>query len=72
MTARLKGRTALITGASRGIGFAIAQACAREGANLILSAANDSSLEDAKQALVEFGVNISCIAADLSRAEDAE
>lgn len=72
MTDRLKGRTALITGASRGIGFAIAEAFAREGANLILSATSGSSLEGAKQALVAFGVDIYCITADLSRAEDAE
>ena len=40
----LSGRTALITGASRGIGLAIAEAYARNGANLILSATKETSL----------------------------
>ena len=34
---RLKGRSALITGASRGIGFAIAESFAMQGADLVLS-----------------------------------
>lgn len=72
MTARLASKTALITGASRGIGFAIAEAFAREGADLILSATTESALQDARQALGEFDVSISCIKADLSRSEEAE
>jgi NAD(P)-dependent dehydrogenase (short-subunit alcohol dehydrogenase family) len=45
MTARLEGKTALITGASRGIGRAIAAAFAAEGANLALNARDAARLE---------------------------
>ncbi|MGR8949956.1 MAG: SDR family NAD(P)-dependent oxidoreductase [Gammaproteobacteria bacterium] len=44
MAARLGGKRALITGASRGIGLAIAQAFAREGASLALNARNPDRL----------------------------
>jgi NAD(P)-dependent dehydrogenase (short-subunit alcohol dehydrogenase family) len=45
MANRLSGRTALITGATRGIGRAIALAYAAEGARLVLNARSRSSLE---------------------------
>ena len=38
---RLSDRSALITGASRGIGFAIAEAFASEGSNIVLSASSE-------------------------------
>lgn len=43
---RLEGRIALVTGASRGIGAAVAEAFAREGAQLILTARTQGGLEE--------------------------
>ena len=68
MARRLSGRTALVTGASRGIGRSIAQAYAREGADLVLSATNEASLDLVKNELEEWGVSVACFAADLSEA----
>lgn len=50
-TDRLKGQVALITGASRGIGAAIAKRLADEGANLILTARDEKSLHKLRREL---------------------
>ncbi|MCY3640372.1 MAG: glucose 1-dehydrogenase [Gammaproteobacteria bacterium] len=63
---RLEGRTALITGASRGIGRAIACAYAAEGANLFLTATNADKLEETREQVAEHGVEAACHLADLS------
>ena len=68
----LKGRTALITGGSRGIGFGVAQLLAAEGCNLHLAARSDADLESArKQIIAAHSVNVSCHALDLSTAGNA-
>ena len=64
---RMQGKKALITGASRGIGFAIAEAFAREGADLVISASSEASLENVKKKLAEYDCDVSCAAADLSQ-----
>lgn len=46
MSAGLEGKTALVTGASRGIGKAIAFALASEGCNLVISSRKQESLDD--------------------------
>ena len=46
MTGKLNGRIALITGASRGIGAAIAKRFAIEGAHLVLTARSSGALEE--------------------------
>lgn len=49
--ARFNGRTAIVTGASRGIGFAIAQRLVDEGARVVITARNAEALSDAVEAL---------------------
>lgn len=64
-----KGKTALITGASRGLGFAVADLLARAGANLVIAARGREALEHARALLAEH-TGVVAIAADVS--EDAE
>lgn len=47
----LKGRVALVTGASRGLGFAMAEALAEHGATVVLNARDEASLRDAAKRL---------------------
>jgi short-subunit dehydrogenase len=65
-----RGQTALITGASGGIGLELARCCARSGFDLVLVARTLSSLERVAGELgTETGVRCTPIAADLSRVE---
>lgn len=67
MVDRLKNKTALITGASRGIGYAIAAAYAAEGARLALNAREPGRLDDAAQKLAtSYGVDVVVHACDVS------
>ena len=67
MTDRLASKRVLITGASRGIGKAIAVACAAEGAALVLNARSEDSLKETADALrAEYGVDVVTIACDVS------
>lgn len=54
MKKRLSGRTALISGANRGLGLAIAEEFVRQGANLLICARDTAKLEEAKESLDLF------------------
>lgn len=72
MDLQLKGRTALITGGSRGIGYGVAQVLAAEGCNLHLAARSAADLEAAKKKIAsEHAVSVTTHALDLSSAENA-
>jgi len=63
----LSARTALITGATRGIGLAIAYALGRAGAKLIVSSESHSETSSVAQTLNDAGIDVIGIAADFSR-----
>src|SRR5215207_5296346 len=67
----LKGRTALITGGSRGIGLGTALTLASEGCNVHLASRNAKDLEAARQRITDVhDVEVTCHAMDLSASEN--
>ncbi len=78
----LEGKTAIITGAGRAvlsdgrcgsIGYGIATAYAKEGANLVITGRNVKKLEDAKEELERlYGIKVLILQADISAGADNE
>ncbi len=78
----LKGKTAIITGAGRAvlsdgrcgsIGYGIATAYAKEGANLVITGRNVKKLEDAKEELERlYGITVLIVQADVNAGADNE
>jgi 3-oxoacyl-[acyl-carrier protein] reductase len=70
---RLDGKIAVVTGASSGIGRAIAIGCAREGADLAITyRANEAGAEDTAGAIRELGRRADVLRVDIGRDEDVE
>lgn len=66
---RLQGKIALITGASRGIGAAVAKRFAAEGAHVILTARTVGGLEEADDAVRKLGREATLVPLDLRQME---
>ena len=66
---RLDGKTIMITGASRGIGRAVAESFARQGAKLLLTARQEDTLRHTAEELHALGAACKYFAADLSQME---
>jgi NAD(P)-dependent dehydrogenase (short-subunit alcohol dehydrogenase family) len=69
---QLEGKVAIVTGASRGIGKAIAIGLAKQGANLVLVARDKNRLDEAKAEVVKLGVKAEAIPTDISIEEQVE
>ena len=69
MSKRLEGRLALITGASRGLGAAVAKRFAAEGAHVILTARTVGGLEEVDDAIKSAGGTATLAPLDLFEAE---
>jgi NAD(P)-dependent dehydrogenase (short-subunit alcohol dehydrogenase family) len=66
MSGRLDGKLALVTGASRGIGAAVARSLARDGAHVVLTARTTGGLEDVEQAIHDAGGSATIAPLDLT------
>ena len=68
----LRGKVVMITGASRGLGRALAHAYAIENASLVLNSRTDDSLQPVARELAESGADVLAVAADVSAAAEVE
>ena len=68
----LKGRVALVTGASRGIGKACALVLAEEGCNVAICARGKEALEKAAEEIRAKGVEVLAVQADMTKPEDVK
>jgi len=70
---RLKGKVAIITGSSSGIGAAVAKAYALEGAKVVINHVGDKkAAESIKEKIIETGGNAIAVEADVSNSYDVE
>lgn len=70
---QLTGKTAIVTGASSGIGAAIAVELASEGANVVLAARRTEKLAETEQQIKDQGNdNVLSVQTDISKQEDVE
>ncbi|HIA15439.1 MAG TPA: SDR family oxidoreductase, partial [Dehalococcoidia bacterium] len=69
---KLRGQTAIVTGASRGIGKAIAVMFASEGANVVVTARTEYAIDDLAGRIVQSGGSALAVTADLSIDSDLQ
>ena len=70
---RLKGKTALVTGSSRGIGRAVATSYGREGANVVVNyTSNEKAANEAVEIIQSIGSKAIAVKGDVARKADVE
>jgi len=67
-----KNKVAVITGAGSGIGFALAERCAKEGMKVVLADIDEKFLKSAGRKLKRIGATFTKILTDVSKASDVE
>jgi len=73
MVDRLKGKTAVITGSSRGIGAAIAEKYASEGCNVVINyLSSPDKAEELRKDIEAMGAGVISVKADVSKREEVE
>ena len=68
----LKGKNALITGASHGLGMAVAIGLAKSGAHPIINGRSIDKLNEAKKEYLKLGIEVSCYAFDVTKEDEVK
>ena len=71
MSGKLSGKTALVTGSTRGLGRTIAEWLAKEGANIVVHGREADAVQRSVDAIKALGADTIGITADLSRVDEA-
>jgi short-subunit dehydrogenase len=67
---RLEGKTVLITGGSRGLGYVLAKLCAEEKCNVVICSRNEEELRNAKESLEGRYTKVTSIRCDVTKREE--
>src|ERR671917_1283280 len=68
----LEDKVALVTGASQGLGRALALACAREGARVVINSRSEESIRPVAEEIESTGAEVLALVADVSESADVE
>jgi NAD(P)-dependent dehydrogenase (short-subunit alcohol dehydrogenase family) len=69
---KLKDKVIVITGSTRGIGRSIAEACAKEGAKVVLCSRQESAVKETVETFQQHGFDVSGLTVDISLQSDLE